>query len=75
MSDCLDIDLPIPSPSEKLHLSISGNYSHDLADAEREILNCYLQQHNGNMTQLAKQLGISRTTLYNKLKTTAQERN
>ena len=75
VSDCLDIDLPIPSPSEKLHLSISGNYSHDLADAEREILNCYLQQHNGNMTQLAKQLGISRTTLYNKLKTTAQERN
>ena len=46
---------------------ITGDYKADLAEAENKILQIYYQQFNGNMTQLAQKLGISRTTLYNKI--------
>lgn len=46
---------------------ITGDYKADLAEAEQKILQIYYQQFNGNMTQLAQKLGISRTTLYNKI--------
>lgn len=65
---CLDLDPSVtPSPKDT-GFSITGNYAADLEAAEQEILNCYLNKHNGSMAELARQLGISRTTLYNKIK-------
>ena len=65
---CLDIDPEqVVQPSHSA-TTITGDYAADLAQAEHEILTAYLNRHNGSMTELARQLGISRTTLYNKLK-------
>ena len=43
----------------------SGNSS--ILAAESDLIRQVLQQHAGNMTQAAKQLGISRATLYRKV--------
>ena len=51
-----------------LELPISGDYEKDIHQAEREILRHYLDSAQCSMTQLAKQLNMSRTTLYNKLR-------
>lgn len=48
--------------------NFSGDYKMDIEHAEKLILRHYLVQNN-NMTKLAELLGISRTTLYNKLRT------
>jgi transcriptional regulator of acetoin/glycerol metabolism len=39
-----------------------------LQDAEREVLLGMIAQHRWNMSQVAAQLGISRNTLYRKIK-------
>ena len=65
---CLDIDPENVVRTKPSTANITGDYAADLAQAEHEILTAYLNRHNGSMTELARQLGISRTTLYNKLK-------
>ena len=40
----------------------------DLKDIEREHIRKVIEQHDGNMTLAAKALGISRQTLYRKMK-------
>ena len=47
---------------------IGEDYVKDVKAAEREVLRYYLAKHGGNMVELAKSLGIGRTTLYSKLK-------
>ena len=40
----------------------------NLEEVERQAIETAIQQNNGNLTAAAEQLGISRQTLYNKLK-------
>lgn len=40
----------------------------NLDDVERQAIETAINQHNGNLTAAAEQLGVSRQTLYNKLK-------
>ncbi len=47
--------------------SFSGTY-HTLEEMERELIEEALIRHNGNCSSAAQQLGISRQTLYNKIK-------
>ena len=39
-----------------------------LEDMERSMIGGYMEKYKGNLTKVAKQLGISRQTLYNKIK-------
>lgn len=39
-----------------------------MADMERDMIAGRIEEHGGNMTLVAKSLGISRQTLYNKIK-------
>lgn len=39
-----------------------------LESMERNAINAAIKQHNGNMAEVARQLGITRQTLYNKLR-------
>lgn len=69
VAECLDTTAPpSDSPASNIHLDISGDYSEDLLSAKRELLNHYIQTNQGNVSQLAKDLGISRATLYNRLR-------
>lgn len=43
-----------------------------LEEMELLMINNALQQHNGNYSAAAEQLGISRQTLYNKIKKTTK---
>ena len=63
--ECVDAQ---PSKSDSISLQISGDYGRDIKFAEHQILLYYLDKHEGNMTYLAKKLGIGRTTLYSKIK-------
>lgn len=69
---CLDTELPEETPQEdqieELRLPISGVYVNDVAKAEELVLQYYVKNSDGNMSQLAKTLGVSRATLYNKLR-------
>lgn len=40
----------------------------NLGDVERQAIEAAISQHDGNLTAAAEQLGVSRQTLYNKLK-------
>lgn len=40
----------------------------NLVDVERQAIEAAISQHDGNLTAAAEQLGVSRQTLYNKLK-------
>ena len=40
----------------------------ELDDMEKELIRVAMRQHDGNLTVVAQQLGITRQTLYNKLK-------
>ena len=68
VEECLDVQADEMPEEDLLQLSVSGNYGEDVRQAEGKILQCYLERSNGNMSQLAKQLNISRATLYNKLR-------
>ena len=69
VEECLDIQTAeFPIEEDILQLTVSGNYGEDIRQAEGKILQCYLERSNGNMSQLAKQLNISRATLYHKLR-------
>ena len=39
-----------------------------LADAEREVVQVVLENHNNNVSAAARELGITRATLYRKIK-------
>ena len=47
----------------------NGKYkATSLADMEKEIIALALEHHEGNMSRIANELGVTRPTLYNKLK-------
>ena len=54
-----DADVPLPA---------IGNLRTSSAQTEREVIEKALQQHGGNRTLTAEALGISRKTLFNKMK-------
>lgn len=54
--------------SEGIYVQPSGKFSEDMSCAEAEILKLYIRNFGGNLSKLAKEIGISRATLYNKLK-------
>ncbi|WZL72322.1 sigma 54-interacting transcriptional regulator [Clostridiaceae bacterium 35-E11] len=58
--------LPEYMLSEKFDISLCNKYSLD--QIEQKIIQNALKENNGNITKTAKTLGISRNTLYNKLK-------
>lgn len=73
--ECLDLDqmdevevIDMKEQKKENKLVFSGNYEKDILNAERSVFQHYLSQHQGNMTSLAKELKISRTTLYKKIK-------
>lgn len=48
--------------------SASASYEGTLEEVEARLFQHAIRKHNGNMTAVAAQLGISRQTLYNKIK-------
>lgn len=76
--DLIDQNLPIYAPAQDLsqakrtaheHLSNTGNINLDatLALMERGYIEAAIENSAGNISQAARQLGINRTTLYNRL--------
>ena len=47
---------------------MSGNKTFSLEDIEKDAIKDSMAHHNGNVTQVSRQLGISRTTLYSKMR-------
>jgi DNA-binding NtrC family response regulator len=47
---------------------VGGNYEGTLEDMERQLISEAVQKCSGNLTAVAQQLGITRQTLYNKIK-------
>ena len=52
---------------EQCSFEISGNYLADVHSAEMRILDYYQKLHSCSVAELARILGVSRATLYNKL--------
>lgn len=65
---CLYPDAAAAKQDLNLPLAITGTYKQDIANAEKIILQHYYQRSDGNISELAETLGISRATLYNKLR-------
>ena len=65
--ECLD-NPKSTATCEQIGVMIGEDYNKDIKAAEREVLRYYLTKHGGNMVELAKSLGMGRTTLYSKLK-------
>lgn len=57
----------IVSPQRQDTQQTEGGKKQILAQVERELIINYLQQFNGNLSKTANELGIHRTTLYNKI--------
>jgi len=47
-------------------------YKQQLIELERRHINELLERHHGNISLIAKELGVSRTTLYKKIKSTSR---
>jgi transcriptional regulator of acetoin/glycerol metabolism len=47
----------------------------NLADQELEIIRAAYEQHNGNISAVSRELGISRNTVYKKLKEARKARS
>ena len=65
MADNRDID------AEQLNLQPTAKPSSDnstLEDMERHMIREAMEQNDGNLTVVARRLGITRQTLYNKIK-------
>jgi DNA-binding NtrC family response regulator len=50
------------------HLHLPDRRSLNLEENEKELIKTALQKHNGNLTSAVKELGVTRKTLYNKIK-------
>ncbi|MDE6511753.1 MAG: sigma-54-dependent Fis family transcriptional regulator, partial [Muribaculaceae bacterium] len=56
-----DFDIPDPQP-------VARTENITLEDMERNAISAAIKQNRGNMSEVARQLGITRQTLYNKLR-------
>jgi sigma-54 dependent transcriptional regulator, acetoin dehydrogenase operon transcriptional activator AcoR len=61
------VDSDAKTSDEAISLKSITNRSH-FKQAENELVQLAMQQHNGNISAVARQLGVSRNTLYRKLK-------
>jgi len=61
-------DARAPAPASRPDESDDARANWSLADVEKEHIQRVLARHHGNATAAAKQLGISRTTLWRKLR-------
>lgn len=48
--------------------SITWDFQKDIREAEKKVLEYYIENFDGSLTDLSKHLGIGRTTLYHKLR-------
>ncbi|MDR0394974.1 MAG: sigma-54 dependent transcriptional regulator [Tannerella sp.] len=63
--DTIDVDGPnVPAPASNI-TEIEGS---TIEDMERKMIRNAINKHNGNLSLVANELGISRQTLYNKIK-------
>ncbi len=60
--DANDLDIPVISSG------IKENGATTIEDMERNMIRNSINKHNGNLSLVANELGISRQTLYNKIK-------
>lgn len=60
--------MPVSAESDKAELTVSENKTASLAELERAKIKEALEANRGNISWTAKQLGISRATLYRKLR-------
>ena len=51
-----------PSPEESVAFD-----SYNLEDVEREVIARVLRKHQGNVSQTARELGLTRTALYRRM--------
>lgn len=66
--ECLDSKDAFSLPKNSIRVEISGSYRDDIKNAENQLMKYYVEHGTDNMSLLAKQLGISRSTLYTKLR-------
>lgn len=67
LQECMDHSHEDPSLGE-ISISLQENYKDTMLLAEKSILNKMYEMYRGNKGELAKRIGIGRTTLYRKLK-------
>jgi DNA-binding NtrC family response regulator len=63
-----DSIMPIDFLLSHTHIPVDQNLSHTLDEMERMMINNTLQKNDSNYSATANQLGITRQTLYNKIK-------
>lgn len=68
-----DNDTLVASASQRLQLLEPFNLDQLLADTERNYIEAALRLTHGNVSQAARLLGINRTTLYNRMESSARE--
>jgi DNA-binding NtrC family response regulator len=61
---------PVAEPAPQHALSLTGTHGHvrALEDVERDTIRHAIRHYEGQMTEVARRLGIGRSTLYRKLK-------
>ena len=64
MIDADDCDFPSPAPAAE----DAGEEAATIEDMERRMIRASINKHSGNLSLVACELGISRQTLYNKIK-------
>lgn len=67
LEECMDSNHDLHS-QEEVKVEIKESYKESLAQAEKSILSRMYEVYHGNKGDLAKKLGLGRTTLYRKLK-------
>lgn len=63
----LPTDIPLIEPPKDRFVTESGDVA-PLENIERDLISFALEQHNGQMSAVARALGIGRSTLYRKIK-------
>jgi DNA-binding NtrC family response regulator len=66
----IPVALPVAEPAPQHALSLTGPHGHarPLEDVERDTIRHAIRHYEGQMTEVARRLGIGRSTLYRKLK-------
>jgi DNA-binding NtrC family response regulator len=71
----LSIDKNIKTPAEKEHFLTENGEITPIVQIERELIIFAIKRYNGQMSKIARSLGIGRSTLYRKLKEFGLENN
>jgi DNA-binding NtrC family response regulator len=57
-----------PAPTYSIHGTDPGGHMRKLEDIESEVIRMAISRYDGHMSEIARRLGIGRSTLYRKLK-------